>query len=75
MWERAEDELRIPERRGLGSHEGHRAEPADVHLVAAPLVRGSPCQREARMPPHERAELAPGIPACAQNPDRDFMHR
>jgi hypothetical protein len=74
MWQCAEDEIYFVERRFVGT---------DKRDVLSPDVCGLPalsvCCRERErhvwMALDQKAQLTPGVPAGAQNPDRNFMHK
>jgi len=73
VWQRGENELGARQRGVIVSDETNlRA--AEPRTLASPLVRGGERERHARVAGDDRAELAAGIPARAQDSYRDSMH-
>ena len=73
MRQRAEDQLRITERRVLNRDKSDVAS-HDAHCLAALLVRRCERQAQRRMRVNESTELAAGISAGPEHPHWYFIH-
>ncbi len=73
MWQGAEDDVRLVERRVVGGHVRDLL-PAKVHRLAALLVRGCERQREIRMLQEQRTKLAPSVTAGAEHSHLNLIH-
>jgi hypothetical protein len=71
--EGAEDERGVAERRVVGADEGDLA-PPNAGALAPPLAGRREGELQARVRRGERAELAPGVAARAEDPYRNLMH-
>ena len=74
MREGTEDEPRPGERRVVVRDEGQFSA-GDARALTAALVGRGKRQLHPRVAEEETAQLATGVPARAENPDRNFMHR